>query len=167
MKISSIRHEKFSELRGNQGRANLLFLMSRPTALEHIARCFTIIHTDGHVSTKRLCELWGGHFTSTSQAPNLPGTRYGIANSITNSVCCCPRDLGGLGHAGYGRSTTTTIFIPSTKEGFCQSRSAGQPTRGTFAKSESGGGNTAGRVRVRHRKQTQAGIPDVWHANFQ
>ena len=28
MKISSVRHEKFSELRGNQGRANPLFLMS-------------------------------------------------------------------------------------------------------------------------------------------
>src|SRR5439155_19171436 len=48
---------KFSELRGNQGRANLLFLMSRPAASEHNACYFITIHTNGDVSTKRLCDF--------------------------------------------------------------------------------------------------------------
>src|SRR6266487_4399936 len=39
------------------GAGKCLFLASRPTASEHTACSFITIHTDGNVSTKRLCDF--------------------------------------------------------------------------------------------------------------
>src|SRR5260370_40965905 len=43
-------------------------------------------------------------------------TRSHCETSIADSFCGCPRDLSSLDRAGYGRSTTAGVFIPSAKE---------------------------------------------------
>jgi hypothetical protein len=61
---------------------------------------FITIHTDGDVSTKRLCDFGEDILRQHRRRNNFPDT--GVANSIANPSRCCPRDLGCLDQAGYG-----------------------------------------------------------------
>ena len=146
------------------GAGKCLFLASRPTAPERTACSFITIHTDDDVSTKRLCDFREDILHQHRRRNNFQGS--GIANSIAKSFCCCPRDFCGLDQAGYGRSTTAAVFIPSAKERFCRGRSAGEQACSPFTDGESRRSRAVGRVRLRHCQQTQARLPDVWHANF-
>jgi hypothetical protein len=71
-------------------------------APERTTCSFITIHTDGDVSTKRLYDFWEDILHQHRRRNNFPGTGHGIANSIANSIRCCPRNLCGLDQAGYG-----------------------------------------------------------------
>src|SRR5262249_2680913 len=76
--------------------------------------------------------------------------RGAVADSVANSGGCCARNLCGLGGAGNSRATDTGLFISSGKERLGQCGSAGQSTGRAFPKSEPGGSEPLGPVRLRH-----------------
>ena len=60
---------------------------------------FLLRYTDGDVSTKRLCDFGEDILHQRRRRNNFSGT--GVANSIANLFCYCPRNLCGLDQAGY------------------------------------------------------------------
>jgi len=102
MKIGAVGHIKVFRitLKSGAGKSSLPRIdidgVGTPSAC-----CSVTIRTDGDVATKRLCDF-GEEILQQHRMRNiLPGTHYGIANSIANLFCCFPRDLCGLDQAGY------------------------------------------------------------------